>query len=305
MSTVLSGAMSSTPEALEAHRGLVWGLCYRMTGVAADADELVQDTFIRALQSPPRGALRPWLMRVATNLSRDRLRRRRHAAYTGPWLPAPIDLERVAAPTEAADARYESWESVSFAFLVALEALTPTARAVLLLRDVFDYSTRETAELLNVQVGSVRTTLHRARKRMAGYDADRDGLESPDPMHLAVLARWMMALASGDVGAAAELLADDVVSLSDGGDEFYAAKVPIVGPVRVARMYLKLGQLFDPAAASVRVAVLNGAPAVVLEMPPTVPGYAPRGVTAIRVGRDGRIDRVWSVLATPKLTAVV
>src|SRR5262249_8300206 len=139
----------------EEHRRFLWGLCYRMTGSAADADDLVQDTFVRAMEHPPRRldeALRPWLGKVALNLSRDLLRRRKRRDYTGPWLPSPIDPSRdqrnvsdepPAHDPHALEGRYELLESVSFAFLVALEALTPTQRAVLLLRDVFDYSVHE------------------------------------------------------------------------------------------------------------------------------------------------------------------
>src|SRR3954469_9653521 len=125
-----------------------------MTGVAADADELVQETFVRALEHPPAALreLRPWLTRVAMNLARDRLRRRRRESYVGPWLPSPVETGDEGAPPAyeppeslGTEARYELLESVSFAFLLALEALGPRQRAVLLLRDVFDYSVRETA----------------------------------------------------------------------------------------------------------------------------------------------------------------
>jgi RNA polymerase sigma-70 factor (ECF subfamily) len=156
--------------AFQEHRGLLWHLCYRMTGIAADADDLVQETFLRAIERPPPRtdmALRPWLVRVALNLARDLLRRRRRRReYTGPWLPSPIETgepgadaadDRVLPAFEpslpglgSTEGRYDLVESVTFAFLLALEALTPQQRAVLLLRDVFDYSVRETAEALAV-----------------------------------------------------------------------------------------------------------------------------------------------------------
>src|SRR4030095_12948344 len=138
-------------DALEPHRRHLWGLCYRMTGNAADADELVQETFARALERPPARTdqpWRPWLVRVAMNLARDLLRYRRRSPYRGSWLPSPIETDSddelpsyelavgSGSPTEG---RYELLESVSFAFLLALEALRPNQRAVLLLRDVFDY----------------------------------------------------------------------------------------------------------------------------------------------------------------------
>src|SRR3954470_5840996 len=157
-------------EIYEANRRLLWGLVYRMTGDAAEADDVVQETFVRALASPPRDTSepwRPWLVRVAMNIARDRLRRRPRG-YPGPWLPTPIaddgSLGEGQSSSEASPAtRYDVVESVTFAFLVALEALTPAQRAVLLLRDVVDYSTSETAAALGMTEANVKVSLHRAR----------------------------------------------------------------------------------------------------------------------------------------------
>ena len=171
--------------AFASERTFLWGLCYRMTGCAADAEDIVQETFVRALERPParqEDPWRPWLVRVAMNLARDLLRRRRRRAYVGPWLPSPIETGDEAAmpavePTlsggDTTAGRYDVLESVSFAFLIALEALTPQQRAVLLLRDVFDYDVRETADALGISASSVKVTHHRARTRMAAYDRQR------------------------------------------------------------------------------------------------------------------------------------
>src|SRR5262249_52124466 len=111
----------------------LWALCYRMTGVAADADDLVQETMLRAIEKPPPDSneMRPWLVRVAMNLARDHLRRRKRRAYVGPWLPSPVDDDALEIPVEAAGAegRYDLLESASLAFLLALEALSPKQRA--------------------------------------------------------------------------------------------------------------------------------------------------------------------------------
>ncbi|MEW6270578.1 MAG: sigma-70 family RNA polymerase sigma factor [Thermodesulfobacteriota bacterium] len=126
------------------HQRFLWGLCYRLTGSAADADDLVQATFVRALERPPARTdepWRPWLTRVAVNLGRDLLRRRKRRGYVGPWLPSPIEtgeqplasFEPEIASGVTTEGRYDMLESVSIAFLVALEALTPKQRAVLLL----------------------------------------------------------------------------------------------------------------------------------------------------------------------------
>src|SRR5262249_9608157 len=142
-----------------------------------DADDLVQETMLRAIEKPPPDSneMRPWLVRVAMNLARDHLRRRKRRAYVGPWLPSPVDDDALEIPVEAAGAegRYDLLESASLAFLLALEALSPKQRAVLLLIDVFDYSVRETAEALGLSESNVKTTHHRARRALEGYDGAR------------------------------------------------------------------------------------------------------------------------------------
>ncbi len=183
----MSVTAAAYEDVFQAHRRFIWGLCYRMTGSAADADDLMQETFLTAIRNPPRRTdepWRPWLVRVAINLSRDLLRRRRRRDYVGQWLPSPIETgeEVEVASFEPVDpdgnpaAGYELLESVSYAFLVALEALTPTQRAVLLLRDVFDYSVNETAEALGMSQPNVKTSHHRARNAMRSYDKTRTPL---------------------------------------------------------------------------------------------------------------------------------
>src|ERR1043165_8386731 len=173
--------MTAYAETLDNDRRLLWGLCYRMTGNAPDAEDLGQETFVRALERPPRRTdepMRPWLVRVAMNLSRDLLRRRRRRDYTGPWLPSPVATDEESLPSfepaaPAADspaARYDLLESISFAFLLALEALTPQQRAVLLLRDVFDYSTSDTSNALDMTEANVKVVLLRARRKMSEYN---------------------------------------------------------------------------------------------------------------------------------------
>lgn len=301
-------------EAFRDHQRLLWGLCYRMTGCAADADDLVQDTFQRALERPPRDLerpWRPWLVRVAMNLSRDRLRQRRRRDYPGPWLPSPIEppayeIEREDAATTAG--RYDLLESVSFAFLLALEQLSPQRRAVLLLGDVFDYSARETAEALGMSEANARTTLHRARKQMAAYErAAPDTAEARPGGDLAAATRTMLTqllatLASGDVAALARLLAADARLLSDGGGEFAAARNPVLGADKVARLLLGLANKGGWPRIDLRT--LNGQPAVVGAFASPRPRIAPRFVLRIELAADGRIREIHQVLASRKLTAL-
>ena len=295
---------------LEEHRGFLWALCYRLSGCAADADDLVQETFVRALTHPPARTdepWRPWLVRVAVNLGRDLLRRRKRRGYVGPWLPAPVetDAELLGLPAPRATepaARYDALESVSLAFLLALEVLTPRQRAVLLLRDVFDYTVRETAFALGQSEANVKTTHSRARRRMKDYAAERD-----PPTHAvqartqAALYRFLMALQAGDVSAVEALLADDVRALTDGGGEFHAARRPVIGRDHVARLYLGLAR-FAPARVEIRI--LNGLPAVVMDLGRIGPGWAPRAVMQCETDARGLIRRIYSVTASRKMTAV-
>ena len=161
-----------------AQRQRLWGLAYRMTGSAEDADDVVQETFVRAVEKAPeapRDEVPRWLARVATNLSIDALRRRRRRAYVGPWLPAPLagEPELPASSDPDAEARYGAAESATFAFLVALEVLGPRQRAALLLRDVLGCSASETAEILATSAGNVRILHLRARRALEDYDAQR------------------------------------------------------------------------------------------------------------------------------------
>ncbi|MEP7336440.1 MAG: sigma-70 family RNA polymerase sigma factor [Acidobacteriota bacterium] len=304
------------------HKQFLWGLCYRMTGNAADADDLVQETFVRAIDRPPARLdepLRPWLVQVAMNLSRDQLRRRKRQAYEGIWLPSPIETwDEAAAPfPESTDertnpaSRYDLLESVSFAFLLALEALTPSQRAVLLLRDVFDYSVNETAAALSMTEPNVKTTHHRARRAMDGYghpevaDSARviptRALQSQTRQ---VMERFLAYLANHDVAGVESLLADGVRQLSDGGGEFIAARVPVIGREKVALFNLRVAQQATMAQVKFDWRMLNGMPALITEYPQAPPQYARRTVTFCELDAEGRIRRIHNVLATRKLTWV-
>ncbi|MEW6734856.1 MAG: sigma-70 family RNA polymerase sigma factor [Acidobacteriota bacterium] len=303
-------------EVYETHRSLIWALCYRMTGNSADADDLVQETFIRALENPPARLdepLRPWLVRVAINLSRDHLRRRRRHHYTGPWLPSPIsteDLESpasyepITSPEESPMARYDMLESISFAFLVALEALTPLQRAVLLLRDVFDYSTSETAAALGVSETNVKVTLLRARRTMYDYDKSRVPLKvTRQELTQRALEQFLYCINSHDVEGLKRLLAEDVINMSDGGGKVAAALLPIYGRDRVVRLIMGLSAKYEDDL-QIRLCSLNGLPAIIGEHERVWKKRAPRWTLQLEVDQHGRIYRIYSVLAPEKLSAL-
>ena len=297
------------------HRPFLWGLCYRMLGSAADAEDVVQDTFVRAIERPPQrmdAPIRPWLVQVALNRSRDLLRRRRHRSYVGPWLPSPIDTGDQAAPpahepvvdgVRTLEGRYDLLESVSFAFLLALEALTPSQRAVLLLRDVFDYSVQETADALDMTPANVKTTHHRARRAMDAYDRTRR-IPTADVQQTtrATLAAFLQCLQQHDVRGVEALLSDQVRSMTDGGGEFQAALRTIIGRDKVTRFYVAVAE--TASDVQVRMPTLNGSPGVFATVPSATGRQAPRFTLTIDVDADGKITCVYVVSATRKLTAL-
>jgi RNA polymerase sigma-70 factor (ECF subfamily) len=299
----MSPEEASTDRALERafaeHQRLLWSLAYRMLGTPQDADEIVQEAFLRAVRSPPDAGrpLRPWLVRVAVNAARDRLRQRRRRAYVGPWLPAPVEEEPELAPVAPApDA--EAWlarlDELSYGLMVGLEQLTPGQRAVWLLREVMGVSTREAADLLGVRPGSVKVTLHRARRALGASRRTEPDRLAP----LGVVAQLAGAILQGDVAAVRALLADDVVAVADGGGVFHAARVPVVGAEAVARYLVGLARKNVGARY---VPTWLGAPAVHVLTPVRGAGFAPRSITLFEV-EGGRVRAVWSVLAPDKLT---
>ncbi len=291
------------PQVFEHYRARIWSLCYRMTSVAADADDLVQETFARALEHPPPDPARellPWLVRVAVNASRDLLRRRKAQGYRGEWLPAPVELETLPDDTSAPEGRYSQAESLSFAFLIALEALTPAQRAVLILRDVLGYSVRETASALALGEPNVKTTHHRARAALASYERQRDAHDGAGMAQAReAAARFMIELAAGDAERLARLLAADALAINDGGGEFLAALRPIRSAEHVARFFVGVARGASVLSASVHT--LNGLPALIVRTRNAKARTAEHSVHLFEVNAKGEITRIYSVLATRKL----
>lgn len=290
-------------EAFESHRSLLWGLSYRMTGCPADAEDVVQETFIRALQRPPKDLgkpLRPWLVTVALNLAKDMLRHRRSQAYPGIWLPGPAELEPEAVAVDPPQEGFDLLESGSYSFLVALEGLTPQQRAVFLLREVFEHSGEETAKVLGISVANVKVTLHRAHKalpRPPYPTARRRELTER------ALLRFQDALVRQDLQALEALFAPEAKGCGDGGGVYPTGKVPILGGGTLARFFLNLARMGP--APHITLRVLNGLPAQVgvWEVPDTGP-LAPRWVLILEVDEIGRIQWVRAISAPRKLQAI-
>jgi RNA polymerase sigma factor (sigma-70 family) len=295
------------------HRAFLWGLAYRITGSAADADDVVQETFIRALQHAPERLDDPrrWLTRVAVNAGRDVLRRRKRRGYVGPWLPTPIDTGDDAPASyepivegRSLEGRYDLLESASLAFLHALEALTPTQRAVLLLRDVFDYSAAEAADALDISEGNARTIHHRARRVMEAYEQRRSVPTAASRARTeAALQRFLQLLGAADVEGIERMLADDVKAVTDGGGEFTASLRPIAGAARVARFFARLAASRS-GALDVAIRSINEFPAALFEFESPRGRRPPRIVLSIEVDGDGLIAAARVIASGTKLAGL-
>jgi RNA polymerase sigma-70 factor (ECF subfamily) len=239
--------------AFEEWRSLLFGIAYRMLGSAADAEDVVQDASIRWLGRSDRAveSVRAYLVTIVTRLCLDQLdsARSTRVTYAGPWLPEPVVFEE--------DAAAEQADSLSLAFLVLLEELTPLERAAYLLHDIFGYSFEEVARSLGRSPAACRKLGSRARARIEQrrqrFDADlRQGRALTD--------RFLRACATGDLSGLLSLLADDVVVWTDGGGKVRAAMRPVVGPYRSSRFLLHVAKKLRGVPQAI---VLNGQPATV------------------------------------------
>jgi RNA polymerase sigma-70 factor (ECF subfamily) len=237
-------------------RPRLFGIAYRMLGIRADAEDVLQDAWLRwsdadhaALQSAE-----AWLVTVVTRLSIDRLRaaKAEREAYVGWWLPEPLVEVDERTPETAA----ELASDLSVAFLHMLERLGPEERAAFLLRQVFDYDYDEIAAIMDKTEAAVRQMVHRAGERVR---AERPRFEVPREAHLKLLTRFMQAAQSGQREAIRALLAENAEAIGDGGGKVPSVAHSLLGPDRVANLYwaqhLNLGQRL-----SYRVATINGEP---------------------------------------------
>ena len=248
------GGLDPATGAFVAYRNLLFTVAYEMLGSAADAEDVLQETWLR-WAGVDLGAVRDqqaYLVRITTRQALDRLRtlRRRKESYVGPWLPEPL----LTAPDVAENV--ELAESVSMAMLLVLETLTPAERAVFVLREVFDLGYGEMAEAVGKTPAAVRQIAHRARAHVAAR-RPRGGV-SPAQTRGALQA-FQRAIETGDLQNLLDLLAPDVVLLSDGGGVVQAALAPVAGADTVAHIMGRIA-----AAASLQPAQVNGYPALII-----------------------------------------
>jgi RNA polymerase sigma-70 factor (ECF subfamily) len=242
------------------HRDHLFGVAYRMLGSVAEAEDVVQEAYLRWAGADRSEVERPvaWLTTVTTRLCLDRLRSAqvRRESYVGPWLPEPLLTDDDAVPEAAA----ELSDSLTTAFLVLLERLNPLERAVFLLHDVFGYGFEEIAAVVERPVASCRQVASRARRAVAPERRTRYTVAPDEERRL--IGTFLQASGSGDIDGLLALLAEDVELWSDGGARRHAARHPIIGPARVARFCANIGRRAVPRA-SVRFVRIGGDPGVV------------------------------------------
>lgn len=276
-------------DVFEEHRKVLFGIAYRMLGSAADADDMVQETFIRWRSADPAAVRSPraFLSTIITRICLDRLKEAstKRVDYVGPWLPEPIVTEGDAV---------EAAESISLAFLVLLESLTPLERAVHLLHDVFDYSHDEISAIVGRDAATCRKILERARKdiiaRRPRYAPSREA-------HREMVTRFATAVATGDATALERMLADDVWSYADANGKVTAARKPLQGRPTVLKLYAGLARLFPPHTET-ELRDVNGLPAIVWRVDGKIAGV-------VQIETDGeRIHAIRSTLNQDKLARI-
>jgi RNA polymerase sigma-70 factor, ECF subfamily len=288
--------------AMVADRPLLVGLAYRITGSRVEAEDIVQEAWLRARRTDALTIDNPaaWLTRVVARLALDHLRSARHRreSYVGPWLPEPVvgvvGTAINAATVEDPAAASELAESVTFGFLRMLETLAPLERVVFLMSDVFDVPFTEIGKAVDRSPEACRQISSRARRRIR-EGSPRRGI--PDDAD-SVVGELLAALSAGDVDRVLSLLAEDAVLVSDGGPRAYAARRPVVGRERVARLLVNIARRLATLDLSIVSAIVNGEPGVV------VTGGGRWVLTLTAHVDDGAIAALYSVVNPDKLAAL-
>jgi RNA polymerase sigma-70 factor (TIGR02957 family) len=271
------------------HRGLLFTVAYEMLGSAADAEDVVQETWLRWANVDRGGVRDPraYLVRIITRQALNRLRTvsRRREDYVGEWLPEPL----LTSPDVADDT--ELAQNVSIAMLTVLETLGPAERAVFVLHEVFETPYDEIAEIVGKSPAAVRQIAHRAREHVA---ARRPRMQVDRAQQEAILEKFMAAVSSGDVQGLMDVLAPDVVLVADGGGLVAAARKPLAGADRVAAFLARLAGLPGLVATTTW---LNGMPGARVD----VNGEA----TAVSLMvEDGRVTRIYAMRNPQKLSGL-
>lgn len=294
-------AMSNQPlETFEQHRPLLFAIAYRMLGSAMDAEDIVQEAFLRYQRLPPETVESPraLLSTMTTRMCLNHLAlaRVQRETYVGPWLPEPLlttDEATTAGPEASPVQRLVQLESISMAFLVLLEQLSPVERAVFLLREVFDYGYDEIANILEKTEPACRQIFSRAKKHI---HAHRPRFTSTPEEHERLVSRFMQMVEAGDVAPLTQLLAEDAVVWTDGGGKVFAARQPVYGAAAVAKFVLATRQLMPATTLTVIRTPINGKPGILIR------DQAGKVFLAIVVASDaGKIQRLYVIGNPDKL----
>jgi RNA polymerase sigma-70 factor (ECF subfamily) len=285
-------------DTFQTHRPRLFALAYRLLGSRSDAEDIVQDAWLR-WQGADTAAIRDpegWLVTATTRLGLDRLRAMRNARvqYVGPWLPEPLEIALDPDPLHDPAQRHALADEVSVAFLALLEQLKPDERAAFLLKDVFDYDYPEIAPLLEHSPANCRQLVHRARQRL---QAGKPRFDVSPAQHRDLLTRFMEASQRGDQAAILSLLHANAEMVSDGGGRVTAAIRPLLGAERIAQLYWAIAR--RNGAHPARLGYVNGEPAIL-----RFQGAHLHSITLVSIDGE-RIAQVLSVLNPEKLTALV
>jgi RNA polymerase sigma-70 factor (TIGR02957 family) len=294
--TDAANSVDSSTEVFVAHRNLLFTVAYEMLGSATDAEDVLQETWLRwvGVDRATVREERAYLVRIVARQALDRLRTlgRRKESYVGPWLPEPL----LTAPDVAEDV--ELADSVSMAMLLVLETLNPTERAVFVLREVFELDYDEIAEAVGKSQAAVRQTAYRARGHVAARRPRARGAGAVSRAETrAALHAFKHAVDTGDLQGLLDVLAPDVVALSDGGGVRHALLHPIVGARKVARLLVS-GWNRDGVERSVEPVEVNGGPGLLLRADGEIDG-----VLAVVV-ENGRVSGLYHVRNPEKLSRV-
>jgi RNA polymerase sigma-70 factor (ECF subfamily) len=284
----------------EQYRPLLFSIAYRMTGSAMDSEDIVQEVYIRCQAVDqekieyPKAYLTTAVTRLALNhLTSARVQRE---TYLGPWLPEPIAGSNMAISPDPARL-FSDYDSISLAFLILLENLTPAERAVFILREVFEFPYTEIAAILDKSETACRKLFSRARIYVS---ANRPRFEVQPDEHLRLLEQFIASTAEGDLDGLTNLLAEDAVMWADGGGKARgAATRPVYGRARVAQFLIGVAARFTPVGARVSIANVNGRPALVVRDAQSAPAF----VVAIETG-GGKIHKIWAMANPDKLRGV-
>ena len=285
---VIDRATSAVP--FETLRGRLFGIAYRMLGLRADAEDIVQEAYVRWHEASHERIESPeaWLVTTTTRLAIDRLRRLKteREAYVGQWLPEPIVTE---APP---DRHLDLADDLSMAFLTLLERLAPEERAAFLLHDVFDVGYPEIASVIDRTESACRQVVHRARERVRG---ERKRFDVTESAKAAMLHRFTAAMHARDEQALLALFTPDATWTADGGGKSAAGLLPIVGADRIAKLALRLWDTFVAHNRTLEIATVNGETGLCLR-------DGDRLTATMSIATDGeRIYAVYAVVNPDKL----